>query len=496
MLALCQGLEKVSTLQQRVTVQYLGLPLGEVVELLTKAGGVKLDAASAVDDLKVTVLMQDEPMWRVMELIAEALGGEWKPDGDLYRISMPSGWQSSMVGAVQREDAKLRAGAQADLRAMLEAARVDPAVVAETLERLSKKGQGALSPAEKDLERAMRFAQDDRNRRFGEALAGLLPQDWNQFWNGRAVATRILNPGSGPPPPPGADLIALRFDPVSFLLRKGVADAYERPEAVAESPLPATDRFVAAAKAWSKAEPSDDERWKRSVDVPNAERGVTAAEVLQRVHRATGLPIAADAFRLRLLAPQGSSTAASLLQSFADRNRGYLKATKAGIAFRHPAFWRLRKMEAPESMYRKLEEKPTLEAYAEFAAKLNEKQQFPFQVRDAVASSVSMKPLEEAMPALRFFASLSPAQRSKAGQGLYAGEMSPGQRDLFSLALTEGLFGLPQRRGSFAPTPPEWNRDELRNLGFLIVRLEGEARLTFGASREQAVEYLVKSGGA
>jgi len=168
-----------------------------------------------------------------------------------------------------------------------------------------------------------------------------------------------------------------------------------------------------------------------------------------------GLPIVADAYRLGLEVLIDTSTPLAAIQSL--QNTHWMRREGDYLLVRRKRYWEWRAVEPPEAPIRELEAKfqkegtLTIDDYARFVAALDEK---PYQwlLENRVFRGFSMlavhfpvEPLSN-LPLLRFWATLTPAQR----QAVLAGEFLPlrtltlPQRKAFEHAL-EPLFPHPNR---------------------------------------------------
>jgi hypothetical protein len=96
-------------LEQKVTVDAVAAPLSEVVAELSQKTGVSLDLHQNLKNQKVTVLVDDQPLYLVMNSLRDLLDGLWFTEtvkGQTgYYLQQKAGWQF--------EAARLRAAAKA-----------------------------------------------------------------------------------------------------------------------------------------------------------------------------------------------------------------------------------------------------------------------------------------------------------------------------------------------------------------------------------------------
>jgi hypothetical protein len=180
----------------------------------------------------------------------------------------------------------------------------------------------------------------------------------------------------------------------------------------------------------------------------NNERPLLAADALEWLAWHTGYPVISDAsryvpaqYRDALDNPRALLTLLSNDLWLRFDPNGYLLA-------RHKRFWTLNQFEIPERFVRPLEEKwlawqwLTLDDYATLAAAITDEQARGF-TRMRRSGSIQFctafdnDPLYYELPALRFWASLSAAQRQRAlaGEWIPEGALTLPQRKLFRAAL-------------------------------------------------------------
>jgi len=184
---------------------------------------------------------------------------------------------------------------------------------------------------------------------------------------------------------------------------------------------------------------------------------------------------------------------------------GHLRLEGDWALFRHWGYWQLRRTEFPEKLVRALEQKAneeglSLEDYATLVAHLPPMHR---SLRHEYALRIDMTPLESAVPALRFWVSLSDAQKRTAlqGQPLAYPQLTPAQQRLFRDALLAKLYDEPNRLLFDALHSPE----QQVALSFAVERwregtytLEGE-RVSITAESAEELEqqrHLVPSANA
>ncbi len=337
----------------------------EVVAALTKATGQPVDASGTVTDWKATVLVKDLPAGRVMEAVADALGLVWKKDGSYFRLS-----------------------------------RADGAVGAETTYLQSEAKLVATNPVT-------------------TAGSGFGQQSLPRRGPGRRVFPGAATGGVGSQP----NVVATRFDP--YLLATETANGQPPSRLTVAEPLGDSD-YAKAIRTWPSVPAEPDPLWSRPIppSMPIAkstwENGsYTLSDVLAAWYDVNHLPVVADAFRISMRGNMISTGPAfSVLQAYAGSENLGFKFANGVARLRHPAFWRLRTQEIPESVWNTIERgTPNIDGLAAFAARLTAAQAAAFRSMEAPLSHVTTQSLREAYPALLLWNGL-PNQAKKA---LYAG---------------------------------------------------------------------------
>lgn len=167
-----------------------------------------------------------------------------------------------------------------------------------------------------------------------------------------------------------------------------------------------------------------------------------------------GIPIVADAYRLSMRELGGDLSAFNIIEGLKDAY--WMRREGDYLLGRRKHYWAWRAVEPPEAPIRELETKfqkegaLTIDDYARFVAALDEKSyqwllenRIFFEMKLAVRFPI--EPLDN-LPLLRFWSTLSPAQRQAvlAGEFLPLRTLTPTQRKAFEHAL-EPLFPHPNR---------------------------------------------------
>jgi hypothetical protein len=476
-------LQDDSRLQETLAIQKPFAPLRAVLRTVQEATGVPLYADRAIADDKVCVLTRERPAHEILTRLAQTLRYAWQPstDGKGYRLVQPA---SERV----REQSLLRAYEQARIDAiqkpLREVMQLLRRYTRQQLEQLAADPQSRLSPEAHAL---LKWAVDETPVALGlHALATLPDSVLQRLAHGEPIAFST-HPESGefvmPQPlqrkvlelyhsvPENSVLkaeVVFFVEPRTLILKCAVRVDTGRiesttffevmyPSQTAEQILAQHPQSAVWREWHSEAEAF---RALRSTPtrapmliVPEPIRRSPLVALIRYAHE-HGLDLYADAYRIRLLL--GNERERTPQTDFEQARSQFFWVRLEGDALmaRYRAYPLLRSSEIPESLLeppeRKLRAKQeiTLDEWAAFATQLT-----PMQLARAEgwirlagqpASHETLAPLENlvvALPALRFWASLSPQQRQAAldGEQLLLERMTPKQRELFLQAFHSRL---------------------------------------------------------
>jgi hypothetical protein len=494
-------LAKDERLAKPVTVHVKMVPLPEAMTALTKASGVTVESATSLKDLKVTILVKDQPAHLVLAKVASTLDLEWEADGATYRIKSNADVAASERRYADQEERLRRK---------------------ETEERLTKLSAVAAVPYATAKERDAQLTPE--RYLLGQLLRGLGGAQLNAFWAGQTIRTSAplqeetaeadtnaqRRRGRGDRPRVRLVRVAAQYDPVAGRLvtsyepsvTAGAARLIDRP--YPEGELAATP-FGKRVGEWERRDDRSESLKKTFAPANPASAGwfgnrLSAADALEAFHLASGVPVVADAFRVPVAPDRSGGTALTWLDRFRQMNRAFVRTEDGFAMVRHGGFWRLRRLETPERIVRPLEaaKAVALEDYATFAASLNPTQALTYGLSGAVLLRVDPEPLRNGMPALRFYASLGSLQRqARMNRAIPFGTLGAQQRTLFLEALDGTLEGgVPVGRGNGIDVANEANQ-----LAFLMTLRTvegGEPRaartgtsLLFGTGANDGVGYAL-----
>jgi hypothetical protein len=424
-------------LAKPVTVHLTLVSLRDAVGVLAKQTGQSLGVVGTVAELKATILVKGLPAGRTMEALADTMGLVWQKEGTYYRLSPDAGELSATTAYLQAE------------------------------EKLAELGPN-----------------EGTNLVESNGQSNPVRTPGRRFPNG--VRRNVAPPNNGGTPSGAGS----RFDP--YLL------AIEAPNGQPPSRLgfrePVGDSaFAKAVRAWPSVPTQVDPLWTQpspSGLPPKSswENGTfTLSDLLASWHDATGLPVVADAFRISMrtrMIPAGTGLAS--LQALAAAEGLGLKLSDGVVRLRHPAFWRLRRQEIPETTWRALEHGvPSLDNFAAFASGLTAPQAAAFRSEEAPLSHIKTAAIREAYPALLLWNALPDAARA----ALYAG--SPVALSAVSNATNAYAFALREAPYYNAGNPSQALATNPNLLGIFGRSTPKSMELRLSTRRAQGITYQI-----
>jgi hypothetical protein len=480
-------LQDDSRLQETLAIQKPFASLREVLRTVQEATGVPLYADRAIAEDKVCILTRERPAHEILTRLAETLRYRWQPstDGNGYRLTQPASERA-------REQSLLRAYEQWRIDTIQKPLRETVQLLRrhnrQQLEQLAADPQSRLSPEAHAL---LKWAVDETPVALGlHALATLPDSALQRLAHGEPIAFST-HPESGefvmPQPlqrkvlelyhsvPENSVLkaeVVFFVEPRTLLLKCAVRVDTGRIESTkffeVMYPSQTAEQILAQhpqSAVWREWH-SDAEAFRALKPTPTRAPTLTIPEpirrsplvVLIRYAREHGLDLYADAYRIRLFGREERERTPQTDFEQARRQLFWVRLEGETLMARYRAYPLLRPSEIPESLLEPLEQKLrakqeiTLDEWAAFATQLT-----PMQIARAdgrvnlagqPAYHETLVPLENlmvALPALRFWASLSPQQRQAAlgGERLLLERMTPKQRALFLQAFESPLPALP-----------------------------------------------------
>ena len=362
-----------------ITVELAMTPLRKVVEAMATASGKPLQTAGMVADMKATVLVKELSTGRTMEALADTLGLVWKPE----------------------EGGVIRLG------------RADGANREETAY----------------LKEEVRLAT--------------LPEPGAT--RGRNPLRDHPMPGDRVVSPDGSKPLLSRFDP--DLLDQEVVDGPAPSRLKPGKPNDAP--FRKAADSWATMPTTIAPEWLKPITPAFPKPSflgdaLSFSDLLVAWHASSGLPVVADAFRVpmkgKYLLPAG---ALASLQTLAAGDGLSLRFAEGVARMRHPAYWRLRAQEIPESTWATIERtaKPNLGSLSAFASRLTPAQAASFRSAEPPLSHTDTEAIKRSYPALLLWSALPGGARTAllAGRPVGVAQVS-GATNAYAFALREAPY--------------------------------------------------------
>jgi hypothetical protein len=476
-------LQEDARLQETLAIQEPFAPLHELLRTVQDATGVPLYADRAIADDKVCVLTRERPAHEVLTRLAQTLRYAWQPstDGNGYRLTQPASERA-------REQSLLRAYEQWRIDTIQKPLRETVQLLRrhnrQQLEKLAEDPNSRLSPEAKGLLKAM--LTDPKVYLAMQTLAALPDSVVSRIAQGETVSFSS-HPAPGEFPLPDAlkqqvleyerattndDIkkitVRLAVEPKTLELQYMIHAEHGNGESrirwdIMRAHSVAEDALVqhpqnAVWREWH----SDAEAFRALKPTPTRAPTLTIPEPIRRsplvalirYAREHGLDLYADAYRIRLFGAEERERTPQVDFEQARRQLFWVRLEGETLMARYRAYPLLRASEIPESLLEPLEQKLrakqeiTLDEWATFATQLTPMQiaraEGWIRLAEQPTDHETLVPLENlvvVLPALRFWASLSPQQRQAAlnGERLLLERMTPRQRELFLQAFESPL---------------------------------------------------------
>jgi hypothetical protein len=491
-------LQDDSRLQETLAIQKPFASLREVLRTVQEATGVPLYADRAIAEDKVCILTRERPAHEILTRLAETLRYAWQPSTDSsgYRLVQPASERA-------REQSLLRAYEQARIDAIQKPLREVMQLLRrhnrQQLEKLAEDPNSRLSPEAKGLLKAM--LTDPKVYLAMQTLAALPDSVVSRIAQGETVSFSS-HPAPGEFPLPDAlkqqvleceratmslpiEKVAVRLavDPRTLELQYIIYAEYGSGESTTSWEIMAEYGSGESTTSWEIMRPhsvaedalvqhpqnavwrewhSDAEAFRALKPTPTRAPTLIVPEPIRRsplvalirYAREHGLDLYADAYRIRLFGREERERTPQVDFEQARRQLFWVRLEGETLMARYRAYPLLRPSEIPEPLLEPLEQKLrakqeiTLDEWASFATQLTPMQiaraEGWIRLAEQPTDHETLVPLENlmvALPALRFWASLSPQQRQAAlnGERLLLERMAPKQRELFLQAFSSPL---------------------------------------------------------
>lgn len=539
-----------SRLKAPISIRMKIEQLPAALKRLSKQTGVKLENVQTINDLKITAFVRDLPAGVVLAKIASVLGCEWKADGDLLRLVVNPEERIKRDRYIDAEDSAARRNVESQLNTIAQISSLNLATIRDEIRDQLAAQNGTSQTATYDPQRLalLQSALNPQNVTLSQMLSSMDATRVSSFWSGTPVAelapptssaapsgTYASNAGAGYSGPvaltnqrsrrsrtamSGAPTFLL-YDPFLYQVQAasqgGVRNVTKRPPVLITDYVPsgklASMPFGKEVLAWDQPVPTDGDWAQITVQATDAKsagggRRLAVSDYLEVAFNQTNTSFISDGFRVPTATRdlnRGDGPLSSWISTLKKDNHLFTRFEDGVVMIRHGGFWRLRKFETPEENLAPLEAKAakgklTLSDYAGFVSKLTPEQAKPFSIQNSTVTVFDTRPLEVAMPAIQFYASLDndSVRRASAG-GIAYDQLSIGQKQLFVQAAVDGVFN-GAASPSFDMTLARLSRiGEARGLGFLMRResipsgpssIDGQAML-FGVNVSEATTYRV-----
>ena len=182
-------LADVDPLKQPVSFSETKIPVGELLQKISKATGVPLYADRPISDEPLAVVVDKMPAVRLLEEIATFLDYRWRREGKadarsyvlFQEAEQRQAEEAIREAALKNEQTRLKINAR-DFFNVGKLSDQDYAT-ARQAEENRPKGQGPRTPAEDRFRRAVLACNDSARRALGRMLGHLQPADWDALQN-------------------------------------------------------------------------------------------------------------------------------------------------------------------------------------------------------------------------------------------------------------------------------------------------------------------------
>lgn len=463
--ALGQGadLSQAPALQKPLSLRFVMRPLREVIEQVAAQTGATLGIAKAIEHYKVTLIVREQPAWQTLQMLTRVYPLEWRVEqNERYYLTETAEARNQRQRQQQAQRQALQRALDAQLQHLRQAVQTDFLTLRQRLKSIDEEIDRLAEQQPPDwADQTERLAQQRAQiGRAGDSLLcyllGVLAQTWSpeqrlRLWNGQTLLASTTPLASAQPipesalhwirawssafdeQPPSSAQMLIRFESdskqlvLALIARKGetTVSFIERlplgesesgtapmptilPEAIGRIPLRrSVEEPLPIAPYWGNQ--------------------FTLAEILAWLADHTDLNIVADAFRVPMPCSEERARTATTVSDWLHdvlQTNAVLFESPANLwliaRHREQSEWIL--SEVDELILERFEKRTSsglsLDDYAEFAALLTPAQQRRLETPTGYALRFDAAPLQNSIPALRFWASLTPTQRQMANERL------------------------------------------------------------------------------
>ncbi|GIV07390.1 MAG: hypothetical protein KatS3mg017_0592 [Fimbriimonadales bacterium] len=456
-------LSQEPALQKPLSLRFIMRPLREVIEHVAAQTGATLGVAKTIEHYKVTLIVREQPAWQILHMLTRVYPVEWRvEENDRYYLTEIAETRNQRLRQQQAQRQALQRALDAQIQRLQQAAQTDFLTLRQQLQSIDAEINRLAEQRPPDwADQAERLAQQRaRIGRAGESLLcyllGVIAQAWTpeqrlRLWNGQVLLAstkplagaqpmpanalqwiRAWSPAFDEQPPESAQmLIRLESDSKQLVLAlvarmgESTVSFIERlPLEFSDSGSPPTPTTLPEAVGRISL------RRTAEAPLPTAPywgNQFTLAEILAWLADHTDLNIVADAFRVPMPCVEerarAATTVADWLQDVLQTNAVLFESpAHSWLIARHREQAELIPSEIDEPTLERFEKRASnglsLDDYAELAALLTPAQQRRLEIPTGYALRFDTAPLQNSIPALRFWASLTPTQRQAANERL------------------------------------------------------------------------------
>lgn len=484
--ARCQprDIAQAESLQKPISVRLKMRPLRELVEQIARRTETPLGVSKNVEQYKVSVFVKERPAGTVLALVARQLELEWQQDSDgRWFLTEPVRVREARLRQARAAEQQRRERLSEYLQRLQKQAQTDFVTLHTRLKQIDEaQDQLQASQAQGWMDMMERLARE--RAQIADAAATLLrylagrvaaawsQEQWGRFWSGQTMLAStkpipaalalpvdalqwatLWSPNSFDSPPESALFLA-RWDRAAGAMQTFlIVRAGERALVFTET-IAGADALSSNPDAPSKSGSQTPQIPIRRApneppfQSPYAQGETTLADQLEWLVDRCEVAIIADAFRYPMRVTEPNRNARTLHDWALSLTR-----EEPIDAVYQDGFLLVRHRMRNDLLLSEIDE-PTLEAfeqraaeglslddYAALAYPLTYEQQKRLETPNSCALRVDTTPFYTAIPALRFWASLTPAQKQSARerQPIPYPMLSPVQQRLFVEAIEHAL---------------------------------------------------------
>jgi len=487
-----QDLSKDPRLQQTVDIHLKRVLLPELTAYLKKHTDQKFAIAKDIEPLMVCVFVEKQPLWKVMQDVADVLGCEWRDLRSEWRLAPDPLFAKELGVYGQQEKEVLASDVRQKAIALTEyvsrerwlgqassggeQAEPDDETPAAWAERVARQGPYYVA--------GIMFRNDmGESQTAAAALRQTFDSDVFKFdW---PAAFKLVNPptkdiakwqdcGLGPDVESSLvnSQVAVRTVQWAGTIQSVAVDSGShraaKPKYLLRYPKPvgglAKGKQGQSLLSW---ESSLDKASDPAMEAPTGQMSLKPSEFdgglrgiedyLEVLFDNTKIPIVCDGFRMPTIGEKPPLEAASIrdwLNQVRTSQKCFVKVANGDIAIRHGGFWDLRSLEPPEESLREFERvpKPDLNDYADFAVSMMftmmqdaDSQGIPFfDSKQIPLTRFNSKPLRDSLFTLLAYGQMSKAKRAEVLTGGYFNSVLTSYQE--GHWQSDYLYGLDQKR--------------------------------------------------